>query len=1266
MKDRIILNYKIEKLIGTGGMGSVYLASNQNIEQKVAIKVLNAELTQSSLIRQKFKEEAKMLCSLDHPNIVKFLNFVENDEGIFLVMEYVDGITLENFIMEKNGLIVEERIYELFDQILSGVAYAHKRGIVHRDIKPANIILSPDSEGEMQVKILDFGIAKIVSESNENEHGWVVGTPSYMSPEQITGKNIDQRSDIYSLGVLLHQMLTGKTPYDTTTLSDLKIKDMVLNTPLPRMKEYYGYISEKMQRIVDIAVDKDPKKRFQNCNEFKSVLKKALKPDPLPTKLKYTAVVLVLVILGLGFWYWDFNRLKVRYYKDYVEQWGVPQGIGKLTNSEASHSHRHYKFEYRKYKLLRISHVNSLNKIISDGESERYERPLDMKLFYGDNGKISFSKILDHNGKVLYKKSYNDKLNTVIFQYDDNYSTEKILSSQTIGYVNSFDENDEGKGKISRWLIEYDKNGYVSKIQYAGFQNILVGDSHGIYGRKYLRDDKGRVIEEHYLGKDGNPKATKWGLGIKKYYFDTFDNWVQSDYLTVEGLPCYDDSDGISVYKMEYDQYGNVILALNCESDGSLMLPKKNHIAGIKYEYDEKGFILKAVFIGTDNNPCYSPTTGYVGYFSQCDKNGFFNKLTFIDENNEIIPTSDGYAILKMVNDEKGNLIEQWYYDENENLVESSGGYAGFMAKLDSLGNYIEFITYDTNNQPCLQSDETIGYRAEYNEFSKRIKLTNLGEDLLPSKNNNGIATWVKEFDKRGNQIKISFYDESGEKLILSNENIAGWNSTYDENGNEIERSFFDTENKPCLINAGYSKFTSKFDEQGNEIERLYYEVDGNLVIIDEGYAGIKYQYDDRGNIIEYFPVAPNGKLAPGNLIGRYKYDKFDNQIESAVFGAANTPVLNGENWHRKTSIFNNRNQIIEIRYFNSNNKPTSFRQDKYSIERYNYDNRGNRIETLYFNTEDILCLCNEGWAYSTSEFDMMNRVIKQSFYDTNRKPTNPSIMVPEGFVKYDKWGNIIYLAAGDGKGNIINNPQKGWAIMEAEYNIKGNQTMVSYFDFNHKPCKLKDEDYWKLETTYDKRGHSIEQRYYDTSGNLRNTSYAYYRNKFDNAGNRTEEAWFDKNDKPCNNNWGYQKVVYEYQDKKPKTATVYKANGSVNGTFRFVNNKWESEDSNVKPNTSDGNWQAIWQNEKQNCPHEMSDGIIILSINITSNSCIITMKYSEISKYNISGERFEELKQEINQYAKTFKSYSQMPKNTSLILIMTDKANREVYRVSA
>ena len=348
-----ILNYRIVRHLGSGGMGSVYLAVNTNIDQQVAIKALKPEIARNPALRARFKQEAELLCSLDHQGIVKFLNYVETPEGVFLIMEYVKGITLEDFINKKNGLIVEKKAYPMICEILDAFEYAHSKGIVHRDIKPSNIIIQEDGH----IKIMDFGIAQIVSEANMADSRYIMGTPTYMSPEQIYGRNVDTRSDIYSIGVLIYHMLTGRAPYDSTMLTAQEIRQKVVREDMPRMAEYYPYISNKIQEVVDKATQKIPEARYQSCMEMKAAVKKAIAPDPIPRPLIYGGAAVAVILMLVGFFTWDYYRTKVKYYRDYVEVYGIPEGVGRLSSSEMSHREASYRFEYSRHKLRRVSYV---------------------------------------------------------------------------------------------------------------------------------------------------------------------------------------------------------------------------------------------------------------------------------------------------------------------------------------------------------------------------------------------------------------------------------------------------------------------------------------------------------------------------------------------------------------------------------------------------------------------------------------------------------------------------------------------------------------------------------------------------------------------------------------------------------------------------------------------------------------------------------------------------------------------------------------------
>ena len=264
-----IQSFRITEKIGEGGMATVYKAVHKTLPNMWrAIKVMHPSLALDPNIRSKFLVEAQTLASLNHQNIVRIYDFLEQAGNLILIMEFVDGESLDSLIKNKTGPIGEDRTKALFAQILEAIGYAHEKGVIHRDIKPANILVTQDDE----VKIIDFGIVKILQDDDRpgaTKTGTKIGTPIFMSPEQILAKSVDQRSDIYALGVTLFQMVTGKAPYDFA-LSEFEIQTKIVNEPLPRAKEIYPGVGSKMQFIIDKATAKKKENRYQSCKDLKA------------------------------------------------------------------------------------------------------------------------------------------------------------------------------------------------------------------------------------------------------------------------------------------------------------------------------------------------------------------------------------------------------------------------------------------------------------------------------------------------------------------------------------------------------------------------------------------------------------------------------------------------------------------------------------------------------------------------------------------------------------------------------------------------------------------------------------------------------------------------------------------------------------------------------------------------------------------------------------------------------------------------------------
>jgi serine/threonine protein kinase/Tfp pilus assembly protein PilF len=251
-----ILHYRIIEELGRGGMGVVYLAEDTNLSRKVAIKFLPHNISANSEERERFKNEAKAAAALNHPNISTIHSIETSGDEVFIVMEFVDGVELKDKI--KSGPIQNDEAVNIGIQIAEGLEAAHKKGIIHRDIKSQNIMITKDGI----VKIMDFGLAKMRGETQLTRIGTTIGTAAYISPEQARGEEVDQRTDIWSFGVVLYEMLTGKLPFpgdyeQAVIYSILNEESKVASTVVPGMR-----------RIILKALTKDVNKRYQSADEI--------------------------------------------------------------------------------------------------------------------------------------------------------------------------------------------------------------------------------------------------------------------------------------------------------------------------------------------------------------------------------------------------------------------------------------------------------------------------------------------------------------------------------------------------------------------------------------------------------------------------------------------------------------------------------------------------------------------------------------------------------------------------------------------------------------------------------------------------------------------------------------------------------------------------------------------------------------------------------------------------------------------------------------
>ena len=264
--------YEIVKSIGEGGMANVYLAKDTILNRKVAIKILRGDLANDEKFVRRFQREALSSSSLSHPNVVEMYDVGEDEGNYYIVMEYIEGKTLKQLIKKRGSLTLSEAI-DIMLQLTDGITQAHDSYIIHRDLKPQNILIKDDGT----IKITDFGIAVALNSTQLTQTNSVMGSVHYIPPEQASGKGSTIRSDIYAMGILFYELLTGSLPFRGDNAVEIALKQM--HDPIPSVRKKNPSIPQSVENIILKATAKNPKNRYADAKEMHADLLTALNED---------------------------------------------------------------------------------------------------------------------------------------------------------------------------------------------------------------------------------------------------------------------------------------------------------------------------------------------------------------------------------------------------------------------------------------------------------------------------------------------------------------------------------------------------------------------------------------------------------------------------------------------------------------------------------------------------------------------------------------------------------------------------------------------------------------------------------------------------------------------------------------------------------------------------------------------------------------------------------------------------------------------------
>ncbi|MCI0417516.1 serine/threonine protein kinase [bacterium] len=261
--------FQILRELGHGGMGVVLQAYDKQLKEQVAIKVLSPLVGRNPEAIERLRREVSAARRVTHPNVIRIHDVSEAGGLSYISMEYFEGVNLKEYI-RQNGPLSIVRAFQIMDQIADGLEEAHRNGVIHRDLKSQNVIINRAN----QIKIIDFGLARSQHLDGMTATGLIMGTPEYMSPEQVAGKSVDERSDIYAFGIILYELLTGRVPFTGESAISIGFKQIKDDPPTPRT--FNPGIPEELERVILKALNKDPLERYHSCSELKQELQRAM------------------------------------------------------------------------------------------------------------------------------------------------------------------------------------------------------------------------------------------------------------------------------------------------------------------------------------------------------------------------------------------------------------------------------------------------------------------------------------------------------------------------------------------------------------------------------------------------------------------------------------------------------------------------------------------------------------------------------------------------------------------------------------------------------------------------------------------------------------------------------------------------------------------------------------------------------------------------------------------------------------------------------
>lgn len=1218
--------YLLVELIGRGASAEVWKAIDTKAANlPVAIKIYRPGVWGAgSAGIAEFQREFTMVYNMTHTNLLHPQGFDICQGAPYLVMAFCENGSATSMI----GRCEEEDVLRFLHDVAAGLEYLHDHNITHQDIKPDNILV----DDNCNFMVTDFGISR-----REEANDTVGGTRSYMAPEVYRGRP-EHASDIWSLGATAVELINGRPPY-----GDLGGAAQLNNPALPHLN---GRISEPLRKLIGSMLNPDPRKR-PSAAAIRSRIEHfretgSWNPKVQRNKIAYIGAGILSVLVVVGLILWDANRTKVRYYKDYTNVWGVPEGFGPVSPWEQKHRAHTFKFEYKRGKLRRLTRINGQGNITVPNDTEYDERFTEAEFRYADNGQIDLIRVFDRGGECVYVMDFNDNLSTMVYKNDDKHGTEKPLRGKTTETSLAVNEFEKEVTPITRFKIDYDSLGHFKKIEYATFQNTNVTDDDMIHGKIYEYDEKGRTSKVTSIGLDGKPRGNARGLAIREYQWADNGDLLGVKYLAADGSPS-DDGSGTPWTRLEFDKYGNKIAEHYFSLDGKPMLRTDNGslMHGVNYQLNPYGQPVKISYVGVDGEPT-AIANGVMAMTFDYDERGYLTRVSNLDEEGNLMNALDDgelYAFVDFTTNDRGIPTSIAYFDQNEKPVTTTEGFHKTEYSLDSIGRQLEARYYNESGKPVNANGYLAITRYEYDPLGFLNRISMFDADGKPAMGANGYSSSLTEYSLGGSPLRITYMDKDG-RPVMTNSRYAIEEYKYDEKGNNTEVRLYGPggKNNPVNCDAGWHLRKYDYDPQSNYCTGVkYFDKNDRLI------SGFENRYDTRGNVVWYRAIGQNGATKSGTVIINMAYD------------GANRVIRQWATDEKGTKVKDPDLGACEIKF--------------------KYDERGNVIELTCWATNDSPTCNKEGIHRSVKIYDERNMVIEERNYDASGRPVKPSDSSnPQTKFVHDPRGNVVMEAIFDGEGHPVNGSYN-WHRRELKFNNRNQPIEIAYFDKDDNPVILKGEEYSKLVAEYDTHGNYVHRELFD-----KGKVFMIVDNKYNSHDNEIEERYTTpEGKKPKNFDFDRKVTEYEADEVTPKKMTYFDGKNAI-AWLLWNKNKNEWGQAQLSPsylnsltrnynydfnaqNNSYGydsySWQRDFRNEAARCPEDLNDELQIYSISVGADYVQITLRLKNYSKYDLDSDQIAWLREFVNGFRRNLRG--SVPSYVDIYFTVLDYSNRRI-----